>query len=355
VSVLELKRVNLAYGKQIVVKDLSLSLGDGEIACLLGPSGCGKTTLLRAIAGFKSLHSGRIESSGQVLSSSTHTLAPEKRRIGMVFQDFALFPHLTAGANICFGIRNQSNRERRQRRNELLELIGLPECEDKYPHELSGGQQQRIALARAIAPKPRLLLLDEPFSSMDVELRSSLAREIRSILKHENITAVMVTHDQHEAFSMADQIAVISNGELLQWDNAENLYHSPETPFVAHFIGRSNFLKGIVCGSEVATVLGKLNYKIESGLVADASLQGQQVDVLIRPEYIQITHDAKQTAELISRDFQGGCYRYSLRLQSGEEVQALLPSQANYQLGDSIGITLSADKVSIFAQDQKRR
>jgi len=351
---LELKEVNLTYHKQAVVKDLSLSLEDGEIACLLGPSGCGKTTLLRAIAGFKSLHSGSIESSAQMLSSSTHTVAPEKRRIGMVFQDFALFPHLSVGDNICFGMRDQSAQTRKQRRRELLELIALPECENKYPHELSGGQQQRIALARAIAPRPRLLLLDEPFSSMDVELRNTLAKEIRRILKHENITAVMVTHDQHEAFSMADRIAVMNDGQLLQWDTAENLYHSPNNAFVAHFIGESNFLKGIVRGDKVETALGKHNYKKQLDQTPDTSLEGRRVKVLSRPEYILIDKDSKQTAELVSRDFRGGFSLYSLRLQSGEEVQALLPSQANYQLGNSVGIALSTDTVSIFVNDQKR-
>ena len=350
-SVLMLNDVSVAYDQHFVVSDVSLTLENGEIACLLGPSGCGKTTLLRAIAGFISLQGGTIESAGQTLSSSTQTLAPEKRRIGMVFQDFALFPHLNVADNICFGIRNQSKQQRHQRRQELLELIGLAGCENKYPHELSGGQQQRIALARAIAPKPRLLLLDEPFSSMDVELRGSLAKELRSILKHEKITAVMVTHDQHEAFSMADRIGVIRNGNLLQWDGAENLYHSPKNAFVARFVGRSNFLKGVISGGQVETALGKLYFKKQRGQLSESAQQGRKVSVLIRPEYIRINSDSRHTAELVSRDFRGGFYLCSLRLHSGEDVQALLPSQANYQLGDTVGIALSTDKVSIFSND----
>ncbi|MGB1310566.1 MAG: ABC transporter ATP-binding protein [Leucothrix sp.] len=346
-SLLTLEKVGLAYQSQTVVDDVSLSLEDGEIACLLGPSGCGKTTLLRAIAGFKSLNSGTIESAGKILSSKTQVVPPEKRRIGMVFQDFALFPHLTVGDNICFGIRQQQRVEKRQRLQALLALIGLESSEHKYPHELSGGQQQRVALARAIAPKPHLLLLDEPFSSMDVELRDSLAKEVRGILKQEKVTAIMVTHDQHEAFSMADRIGVLNEGKLLQWGTAEQLYHAPNSDFIAHFVGFSDFLTGKVNGSQVETALGCFPYRpVDNGLLAD--LEGQSVKVLIRPEYIQIAEDSRITAKLVSRAFRGGYYRYLLRLQGGEEIQALLPSLANYQLGDVVTIAVSIDRVSIF-------
>ena len=350
-SVLVLDKVSLAYGNEVVVKDVSLSLPSGEITCLLGPSGCGKTTLLRAIAGFKSLQSGSIKSEGQTLSSVNETVDPEKRRVGMVFQDFALFPHLTVGENICFGIRHQSKPERLQRLQELLDLIGLKGSGDKYPHELSGGQQQRVALARAVAPKPRLLLLDEPFSSMDVKLRVSLAKEVRNILKHEKITAVMVTHDQHEAFSMADKVGVLNEGQLLQWGGAKSLYHSPNDAFVARFVGQSIFLNGVVNGVSVQTALGQLAYKKQQNDSLQNITEGQQVKVLVRPEYIKIDESFECKAELVSREFRGGYYLYSLRLESDEEVQALLPSLANYELGSMVGIALSADKVSIFSND----
>lgn len=350
-SVLKLSDVCLAYNSQLVVNGVSIMLEDGEIACLLGPSGCGKTTLLRAIAGFKPLHSGTIDSDGKTISSALKTEVPEKRRIGMVFQDFALFPHLSVADNICFGLRHQSRQDKAQRLIELLSLIGLSGSENKYPHELSGGQQQRVALARAIAPKPQLLLLDEPFSSMDVELRASLAKEIRSILKHEKITAVMVTHDQHEAFSMADRIGVMDEGRLLQWDTAEHLYHSPADIFVARFVGSSNFLQGTIRGELVATALGEFIYKNQAGASQGSVSEGQQVKVLIRPEYIQKSDTAGGQATLVSREFRGGYYLYSASLEGGEEVKVLLPSQVNYVLGQTIGITLSTDKVSIFKID----
>jgi iron(III) transport system ATP-binding protein len=348
-SVLELQSVNLAFDKQLVVKDVSIKLNDGEIACLLGPSGCGKTTLLRAIAGFKALDEGTIDFAGSILSSTSKTIPPEKRRVGMVFQDFALFPHLNIAENICFGIRRQSKKQKSNRLSELLSLISLSGSERKYPHELSGGQQQRVALARAIAPRPHLLLLDEPFSSMDVELRSSLAKEIRSILKHEKITAVMVTHDQNEAFSMADRIGVMNKGKLLQWDTAENLYHAPNNLFVSRFVGSSNFLKGIVVTEgEVDTALGRFSYKNQFQSEPQTMSEGQQVEVLVRPEYIQKCDGSGSQATLVSREFRGGYYLYSLSLESGEKVQALLPSLANFQLGETVKITLAADKVSIF-------
>ena len=222
-SELILENVSLSYDGKQVLENISLQVEDGRIACLLGPSGCGKTTLLRSIAGFEPLQQGEIKAGDRVLSTPAQSVATELREIGMVFQDFALFPHLSIARNICFGIRRLSQADQRSRLEALLELVGLQGFGERYPHQLSGGQQQRVALARAMAPKPRLLLLDEPFSSMDVELRGVLAKEIREILKHEGITTVMVTHDQHEAFSMADQIGVLSGGQLLQWGSAQTL------------------------------------------------------------------------------------------------------------------------------------
>lgn len=345
-SVLTLDQVCVAYDNKRVLENISLQLDDGEIACLLGPSGCGKTTLLRAIAGFQALQCGEISSGSKVLSTSDFTSPTENRQIGMVFQDFALFPHLSIGDNICFGIRHQSKLDKQQRLAELLELIGLVGFDERYPHELSGGQQQRVALARAMASKPRLLLLDEPFSSMDLELRSSLAREIRDILKHEGITSVMVTHDQHEAFNMADRIGVLNDGKLLQWADAQTLYHRPETAFVAHFVGKSNFLQGEVIEKGVKTVLG-----ISPLSEQQVFKKGQQVSVLIRPEYLKLDESSSINAELISRQFRGGFCLYVLRLATGESVQVLVSSLMQHKLGDLVGLALSADHLSVFVSE----
>ena len=212
---LSLNNVSVAYQKSEAVKDVTFELGVGQIGCLLGPSGCGKTSILRAVAGFEKVSEGQICLRKKLVSSVYSHLEPEKRRVAVVFQDYALFPHLTVAQNIAFGLHQQSSAKKRQRVTELLMLVGLSGYDNRYPHALSGGQQQRVALARALAAKPDLLLLDEPFSSLDSELRDELAKELRIILKHENTTALMVTHDQHEAFAMADVIGVINEGRLL--------------------------------------------------------------------------------------------------------------------------------------------
>ena len=217
---LELKSVTQSYASYEVLRGISLTLSEGEIGCLLGPSGCGKTTVLRAIAGFEPITGGEIILNGQRVSAAGFVLPAEKRRIGMVFQDYALFPHLDVSANIGFGLRALSRAGRRQRVEELLQTVGLAGSGHAYPHELSGGQQQRVALARALAPRPKLLLLDEPFSSLDVALRERLSLEVREILKQQGTTAIIVTHDQLEAFAMADVIGVMDKGEIQQWDSA---------------------------------------------------------------------------------------------------------------------------------------
>ncbi|HSD59639.1 MAG TPA: ABC transporter ATP-binding protein, partial [Burkholderiales bacterium] len=244
--VLELRGISHAYGKQTVVQSLSLSLGRGTIGCLLGPSGCGKTTVLRCIAGFERVAAGEIRLSGQAVASPTLYLPPEKRRVGMVFQDYALFPHLSVSENVAFGLHGMPRAGRRARVEELLAVVRLAEAARKYPHELSGGQQQRVALARALAPRPDLLLLDEPFSNLDVDLRERLSLEVRDILKSQNATAILVTHDQHEAFAIADEIGIMHGGEIQQWDSAYNLYHKPVNRFVADFVGQGVFLEGRV-------------------------------------------------------------------------------------------------------------
>lgn len=340
-SQLLLDQVELRYGDNTAVYAVNMLVEQGKIACLLGPSGCGKTTLLRAIAGFERLSQGQISLNGQVISTPHRTLATEQRNIGMVFQDYALFPHLSIADNIRFGIRHQPRKDQQQRVKELLELVSLPGYEKRYPHELSGGQQQRIALARALAPKPALLLLDEPFGSQDTELRESLAREVREILKQEGITALLVTHDQHEAFAMADEIGVLQAGHLQQWASAYELYYQPQNAFVAAFIGQGSLIAGqILDANSVHTHLGHLNYSPSN------ALQTHEVAVLIRPEqvHIQANTQTETQALITSKIFRGNEYLYTLELTNQERLLALCSSQQTYAVGEKVGVVL-AEKI----------
>ena len=293
---LELQQLSVQYlGRpRAAVKQVSFGLKAGQIGVLIGPSGCGKTTLLRAVAGLESISSGRIALAGQTVSEPGQSLAPEARRIGMVFQDYALFPHLDVGQNVGFGIYDWPKTERQARVGEVLALVGLGDVRRRYPHELSGGQQQRVALARALAPKPQLLLLDEPFSNLDVDLRERLAHEVRGILKAAGATALFVTHDQLEAFAIGDVIGVMHEGALHQWADAYTLYHRPATRFVADFIGHGVFTKASVEMHEengavhkhVVTPLGELH---DISLAELAKLPVGQCDVLLRAD--DIVHD----------------------------------------------------------------
>src|SRR5690606_2802137 len=269
-----------------------------------GPSGCGKTTTLRAIAGFEPVQEGEIELGGQVISRAGFTLAPEKRRIGMVFQDYALFPHLNVADNLAFGIRKHPERERITA--ELLELVKLGHLGKRFPHELSGGQQQRVALARALAPEPQLLLLDEPFSNLDGELRRRLSHEVRDILKARGTSAILVTHDQEEAFAVSDHVGVFKEGRLEQWDTPYNLYHEPLTPFVASFIGQGYFIRGLMVDPQsVQTELGVLQ-----GNRAYAAIKGSAVDVLLRPDDIVPAADSGLHAQVVGKTFLGAATLY---------------------------------------------
>ncbi|MSQ53465.1 MAG: ABC transporter ATP-binding protein [Betaproteobacteria bacterium] len=350
-SVLELVNVHHAYDKTEVVHGMSFRLQRGEIGCLLGPSGCGKTTVLRCIAGFEPVQAGEIRIAGEVVSAPGRTCAPEQRRIGMVFQDYALFPHLDVQANIGFGLRGLSATDKKQRVDECIDAVGLTGLEHKYPHELSGGQQQRVALARARAPKPKLLLLDEPFSNLDVELRERLALEMRRIIKQANVTAVLVTHDQNEAFAIADVVGVMNGGRIEQWDSAYNLYHRPANRFVADFVGQGVFLPGTVLSSEQVRIeLGVLNGNIPGAcdIGCDACDKGCQVEVLLRPD--DVIHDdaSAMQAEVLHKAFRGAEILYTLKLASGQRVLAMVPSHHNHALGEKIGIRLDVDHVVTF-------
>ncbi len=348
---LELEHIVQRYGSHTVVDGVSFRVDAGSIACLLGPSGCGKTTLLRCIAGFEPIIEGEIRVNGVAFSRPAFCLPPEKRRIGMVFQDYALFPHLSVSDNIGFGLATLGDKERAARVEELLSIVGLHNEGNNYPHELSGGQQQRVALARALAPRPELVLLDEPFSNLDVDLRERLSYEVRNILKSQNITAVLVTHDQHEAFAMADEIGVMTNGTIQQWDTPYNLYHRPANRFVADFVGQGVFLPGTVMGSHsVAVELGLLESRIplECMQGCDACGKGCSVSVLLRPDDVLHDDASPLQAEVLHRAFRGAEFLYTLRLASGAEVLSLVPSHHNHAIGERIGIRLDIDHVIAF-------
>ena len=354
-SQLALHQVVQRYGKQTIVAGVDFQLAAGQIACLLGPSGCGKTTLLRCIAGFEDIAEGEIRLHGIAVSQPGLRQPPEKRRIGMVFQDYALFPHLTVARNVAFGLGPRPDQTALQRVEELLDTVGLHGQGEKYPHELSGGQQQRVALARALAPRPELILLDEPFSNLDVGLRERLSQEVREILKREGSTAIMVTHDQNEAFAIADEIGVMYNGRIQQWDSPYNLYHRPANRFVADFIGQ-----GVLVSAEVGA---NNSVSMELGtLISDTPVQcnetctdcdcGCAVDILLRPDDVIHDDHSPIRAEVLHKAFRGADILYTLKLGSGTEVLSLVPSHHNHAIGEMIGIRLDADHVIAFKRHE---
>jgi iron(III) transport system ATP-binding protein len=350
-TLLSIKTLEIDYpsrdsrGRVTAIKDLSLNLFEGEIGCLLGSSGCGKSTILRAICGFEPVKSGEILLRDTVVSSTSIHLPPNQRKVGMVFQDFALFPHLTVLENIAFGLQQLPSSQRASAAMEWLKRVALSDKADAYPHELSGGQQQRVALARAMAPEPDLILLDEPFSSLDNELRERLAGEMREILKVNNITALLVTHDQFEAFAIADKVGVMTDGKVLQWDTPYELYHKPANRYIADFIGRGVFVKGVVqAGGKVKIELGELD------LEEDRSKEvGKEIEVLLRADDIQHDDNSPMQAEVVRKTFRGADFLYTLKLTSGMEVFAFVPSHHDHAIGEKIGIYLVADHVVTFS------
>lgn len=342
--------VQYAGSSRAAVDRVSLGLRAGEMGVLIGPSGCGKTTLLRAVAGLERASAGEIRLAKSVVSSVGLHVPPESRRIGMVFQDYALFPHLSVQDNIGFGLQHLPRIEREQRIQEVLRLVGLGSSAARYPHELSGGQQQRVALARALAPQPQLLLLDEPFSNLDVELRERLALEVRNILKEAETTALFVTHDQMEAFAVGDVIGVMHEGRLHQWADAYSLYHRPATRFVAEFIGHGVFAPASIQQVNdhivVQTPVGELTDV--AGLPLPCAITDGACDVLLRADDIVHDDDAPVKAEIIRKSFRGSEFLYTLRLKTGEQVMAHVPSHHDHTVGEWIGIRAQVDHVVTF-------
>ncbi len=346
-DLLEISGIRHAYNGRRVLNDFSLTLARGQIGCVLGPSGCGKTTALRCIAGFEDVAAGRIAVNGKEVSRAGHSVPPEERRVGMVFQDYALFPHLTVAANVGFGLHQIEPSERERRIAQTLEVIGMSQSGQRYPHELSGGQQQRVALARALAPQPDLLLLDEPFSNLDVDLRERLGLEIRDILKHQGMTAILVTHDQHDAFAIADEIGIMSRGRIEQWGTPYELYHRPATRFVADFVGQGAFLPGrVLAGRRIQLELGTFQSNVPHEWAA-----GTAVDVLLRPDDILHDDASPLHARVLHKAFRGAEFLYTLQLPEGGRVLSLVPSHHKHAVGEKIGIRLEIDHVVAFRRE----
>lgn len=338
---LELNAVSVSYGQRCAVNGVSLSLESGAIGCLLGPSGCGKTTLLRAIAGFEELSSGVITLHQKQVSAAGFTVVPERRHVGMVFQEFALFPHLRVSDNIAFGLQKMAPKQRQLRVDELLDMIGLADAGRRYPHQLSGGQQQRVALARAIAPRPDVLLLDEPFSSLDAELRGQLAQEVRELLKRDGMTALLVTHDQEEAFAFADFVGVLDAGCLQQWDTPYGIYHRPATRFVAEFVGQGSVIAGQVHNGTLQSSLGVLG----KGGLPDGNVQ-----VLLRPDDLVYDGDSPVRLLIVNRAFRGAEYLYTLLTGKGERVYCMTPSHFEAGAGDLLPVRLDVQHLVTFPE-----
>jgi iron(III) transport system ATP-binding protein len=342
---LDVENISASYdGIKPVVDNVCFSLEEGELGCLLGPSGCGKTTILRAISGFQKIRAGQISLQGRVISGPQTNLNPEQRNVGMVFQDHALFPHLNIAQNVGFGLHMHKPVERSKRTIDMLELVGMAEYHNSYPHELSGGQSQRVALARAIAPQPQLLLMDEPFSNLDAELRESLGHEVRELLKELEITGIMVTHDQHDAFALGDKIGVMSEGQLVQWGHSFDLYHAPINRFVANFIGDGIFVPGQMAKHDmVLSSYGEIH-----GEPVGPSLLNKEVDLLIRPDDVIYSPQSSLRGEVVRKAFKGAQTLYTLEMRDGGHLMSLVPSHDDYEIGDVIGVSIQADHLVCF-------
>lgn len=347
---LKLNQVAIKYEDKRIIDDVSFTLEKGQIGCILGPSGCGKTSIMRAIAGFKEVASGEITLAGKQVASEGYSTPVASRNVGIVFQDFALFPHLSVYQNIAYGVNDKSGSQLTDYVSNYINLVGLNGHASKFPHELSGGQQQRVAIARALAPQPDLLLLDEPFSSLDPELRTSIAADVRHIIKQNGTTALLITHDQQEAFTVGDKIGVFNNGYCEQWATAQALYHKPASEFVARFIGEGSFIKGVVSKATenrhalIHTALGQFE-----SASSDNLNDNQVVKLLVRPD--DIVHDdaSEHKAKILERAFRGANIFYKLNLIGGEEyIYCLAPSHHDHHVGEAFGIKLALEDVVCF-------
>jgi iron(III) transport system ATP-binding protein len=339
---LEIKNLSFKRNDLNVLENVNFKLDESNIGAIVGPSGSGKTTLLRLIAGFESPMTGEIFICGKQVSSDQAVCPPEKRHVGVVFQDFALFPHLNIEENIAFALSKKSPKERRDRLNLLIDILGLHDLRKRFPHEISGGQQQRVALGRALAPNPSLLLLDEPFSQLDPELREELIEVLLRVLRELNITTLLVTHHQEDAFDLSQKLGVLHNGQLLQWGDPFELYHKPKNRFVADFVG-----KGVFLPATVAT-MGFVETEIGQFPCPPEWKKGAKAELLVRPDDIIHVDGSPFKARLIQKRFRGSVHLYTLELVSKQRILALVPSHHNHSIGEEIGLRVDMDHINLY-------
>ncbi len=342
--VIDCEGVSKSYGDAVAVVDATLRVDAGEIVSVLGASGCGKTTLLRLIAGFEQVDSGTIAIAGERVSTPTFSMPPERRRVGMVFQDYALFPHLTVAANIGFGVDGLPRVERRARVEETLELVGLSDLGHRYPNELSGGQQQRVAVGRTLAPRPVAVLLDEPFSNLDVGMRSGVSGLVEEILRGRGVATVIVTHDREEAFSMADRVAVMNEGHIEQVDAPGAVFRSPATPFVARITGTADFLRGQIVDGRAVTEIGRLQWTGPGDNGAGSAVspvEGDIIDVLVRPDDFLVLPNPGGTSKVLAREYRGAAVILVVELASGATVRCRQGPYSDLPVGTAVDLAPS--------------
>ncbi len=337
-----LDNVSKYFASARAVFRLTVGIGQGEFFSLLGPSGCGKTTTLRLIAGLERPDEGAVSIGGEVVAAADTWVSPEKRGIGIVFQDYALFPHMRVAQNVAFGLKGCGRKQAGARVEELLDLTGLAGLAGRYPHELSGGERQRVALARSLAPRPRVILLDEPFSNLDADLREELRRETKRILKEQAATTILVTHDQEEAFSLSDRVGVLQGGTLEQLGSPAEIYHRPLSRFVADFVGKADFIEGTVEGGTVRSAFG--SFPFDDG----TDLGTGQVELMVRPDDVGFVPDASGQAVVTEARFLGASVLYQLQFADGRTIHAIRPSAEVTPVGSRVSVSVDVSHIVVF-------